>query len=242
MFNTILPILFTLIFILGLSCSAGGVLNYIGSNESSNAAITMGSGGRASVNVNLEMKIPLVVATGIFDTNGTNISSFFSGTNSLFPGRSTFTSSESAGILVNDESDLRSKFFLNLQNNDDRLHSKDIHSDLPSQDILIKGAVFTNSPSSNISIATDANVIVLSGGTGKAPQVSLRAVGGVPAGGPSSIATQRQPASGMVLDRAKRTNAGYARYVIVADFKESSIDASTHGEWNGGVTIMVTGL
>ncbi|HEY9886361.1 MAG TPA: hypothetical protein V6C96_03770, partial [Vampirovibrionales bacterium] len=80
------------------------------------------------------------------------------------------------------------------------------------------------------------NMIDFSGGTGKAPQVSLKMVAGVPG---ESQSRKNSPKSGIDIKNKLINDNGYARFVIVGDLDENSVDATTEGDWSGDFTVLI---
>lgn len=235
--------LILLLFTLQLPSLAGGVDSYVGNSSSTEAAISDGIGSSSSAVIRLDINIPTIIASGIYNTSGLNTNNLFATPASNFPGGTTFTAAESQGMLITSEGNLSSKFNLDLTLDPSVVIGHIVNSsNIPGQDLVIKGAAFTNSPSTNIGVYTSVNTMILTGGTGSPPQVALRTIGGVPGGGASAIAVQTSPATGLVLDSSKRNSLGYARYSIIADFSEASVDSTTQGDWSGDFTITVTGI
>jgi hypothetical protein len=225
--------------------NAGGVQSYSGTNPSATAAISSGSGSLSSATINLEVKIPNITNVAIYDANGAINTAVFNNPTANFPGGTTFIVSESQGSLIANEGDLKSKFDLDLSQSADAaliLLQMGNLADTPTQDLLIKGAIFSNNPTANIKVSTDINTLILAGGTGSSPQLDLRLLGGVPGGGAAAITKQDLSLSGMVLTSAHRNANGYGRFALIVDVRESSIDVTTNGSWTGGFTLTVIEL
>ncbi len=227
---------------------AGGVASYTGNVSTSGAGVASGTGNSATAVINLDFKVPNFMALGVFDTAGANTNPIFSSPATSFPGGTTFTAAESSGILALSEGNLNSKFDLDgTTSTTDAatiVNAMNTTTDSTSQDIIIKGAVYTNAPAATtLTLTTSANTITMTGGTGAAPVYALRALGGVPGGGAAAISTQTAPSTtGLSLTGARRNASGYARYAIVGDLSESSVDLTTRGNWTGSVTITLTGI
>ena len=201
-----------------------------------------------TVTVTLTYSVPNVMALGVYDVNGQSNEGLFTDPSASFPGGSTFTAAESGGVLLANESNVNSKFDL-----DGTTSSTDANTiltkmtqttNVPSNDILIKGAVFTNASSSpTLRLRTNTSQITLTGGTGTAPRIDFSALGGVPGGAAGAKNSTTNPsATGLQITTARRNSLGYARFVIVGDYRESTIDFTTKGNWTGNLTLTLTGL
>ncbi|MDX1920189.1 MAG: hypothetical protein SFU25_05575 [Candidatus Caenarcaniphilales bacterium] len=235
--KTILVFMVTLI--LSGSVIAGGVSNYTGNALSSGAAIATGTGNSASADLLLELKIGSYIALGVYDTNGNISNPIFSSNQSNFPTGSVF--STYGTVLLNAESSLASKFDLDgttsTLDQSKIVNAMLVNSDLPSEDILIKGAIYSNLPAStNISISTSQNSIQLAGGNGNAPVIKFRGLAGTPS---AAIDSSESLGTDPISLQNKRNSKGYARFVIVGDLDESSVDLSTQGNWYGSLTIRI---
>ncbi len=241
--STLLVLAVTTLF--SFKANAGGVGSYAGNVTNSGAAISSGSGSSASTVVNLEFKVPNFMALGVYGSSGSISNPIFASPANNFPSGTTFTASESNGVLLANESNLNSKFDIDgINSSSDAqviLNAINANASATSQDVIIKGAVFTNAPSSTtLYLTTNTNSVTLTGGTGSAPVYTLRSVGGVPGG---SITTQNTPATGgLSLTGSRRNSNGYARYAVVGDLSETSVNSSTKGNWTGTITISLTGL
>lgn len=233
-----------LVFMVALTLSnsviAGGVSNYTGNVSTVGAAISAGPGNPASANLLIELKIGSYIAMGVYDTNGSISNPIFSSPDNNFPSGSTFNPYGS--VLLSAEGSLASKFVLDgtISNLDQKkiVNAMLVGSDQPSEDILIKGAIYSNLPAStNISISTSSNSIQLAGGTGSQPIVNLRGLAGTPSSG--SVDSSQTLASNPINIQNRRNQKGYARFVIVGDLDESTIDLSTQGNWYGSLTVRI---
>jgi hypothetical protein len=242
----VLQILFLFTVILCSPVIAGGIVGYTGNISNANAGVSQSAGSNATASMTVDFKVPVLMGVGTYDTTGVNSNVIFASSVTNFPGGSTFTAAESGGVLVTNEGNLSSKFDLDFSLPADAalmVFQMGSAPDTPSQDLIIKGAVFTNAAAATtITVTTNVNTLVLTGGSGSAPQVALRSMGGVPGGGPGAIVTQMSPALGLGISGAQRNTNGYARYAVVGDVKESSIDMTTIGNWTGSFTVSVTGI
>lgn len=236
-------IVFTLLFLLNswTSCFAGGVSSYTGNLSTSNVSINRSSGS-ASANLNLEFKVSKILALGIYDSTGNINNPIFNSPIDNFPSGSIFP--VTGNTLIQSESDLVSKFDIDATSSSDDaaliINAINSNSEIRSQDVLIKGAIFTNlAPSANLRLRTSSNQIVFSGGTGTAPRMRLRLVAGIPN---VSTATSTNPQSGVILNGARRNANGYARFAIVGDLRENQLNSSTNGNWIANMTISLIRL
>lgn len=227
---------------------AGGVGSYTGNVSSTNAGISSGAGSSATAVINLDFRVPTFMGLGVYSTAGANSSILFANPTSNFPAGTTFTAAESGSVLLSNEGNLNSKFDLDgVASTTDAatiINAINATSATSSQDIIIKGATFTNAAAATtLTLTTSANSVTMSGGTGTAPVYVFRAVGGVPGGGAAGIQSQTAPfTTGLALSSARRNANGYSRFAIVGDLSETSVDTTTRGNWTGSLTITLTGI
>lgn len=200
------------------------------------------STGNAIASLNLGFSITKVIALGIYDSTGNINNPIFDDPMGNFPSGSLFPVTGST--LIQAESDLVSKFDLDATSSSADaaliINAINTNSDTNSQDVLIKGAIFTNLASSvNLRISTNTNQITFSGGTGSAPRMRLRAIVGVPN---VSTTTSTNPQSGITITGSRRNANGYARFAIIGDLRESQVDTSTNGNWSANMTISLVSL
>ncbi len=237
-----------LLFGFSLSAQAGGVASYTGTVSTAGAGISSGAGSSATAVINMDFRVPNFMAIGVYDASGVNSNIVFSTPATNFPGGTTFTAAESGTVLLSNESNLNSKFDLDgtasVTDATTILNAINATTASSSQDITIKGAVFTNAAAATtLTLTASANSITLTGGTGAAPTYAFRAVGGVPGGGASAIITQTSPATtGLALTNARRNANGYSRFAVVGDLSEASVDITTRGNWTGSLTLTLTGI
>lgn len=237
-------ITFTLLFLLNswTCCFAGGVNSYSGNIATAGSAINQ-STGSALASLNLEFKVSKILAIANFDETGNINNPIFANPSSNFPAGTLFPVAGS--ILINAENNLNSKFDLDATSSSADaaliINAMNSSSDTNSQDILIKGALFTNYPSSTtLRLYTSTSQIIFTGGTGTAPRMQFRAIGGIPNG---SITTTTIPSFiGLLLNGARRNSNGFSRFAIIGDLRESTIDTSTNGDWSANLTISVVAL
>jgi hypothetical protein len=234
--------------IAGLSAHAGGVASYTGTVSTAGAGISSGAGSSATAVINMDFKVPNFMAIGVYDVSGANSNVIFSAPATNFPGGTTFTAAESGTVLLSNEGNLNSKFDLDgtasVADATTIINAINATSATSSQDITIKGAVFTNAAvATTLTLTTSANSVTLTGGTGSAPTYVFRAVGGVPGGGATAINTQAAPSTtGLALTGARRNANGYARFAVVGDLSETSVNLTTKGNWTGSLTLTLTGI
>ncbi|MDX1920191.1 MAG: hypothetical protein SFU25_05585 [Candidatus Caenarcaniphilales bacterium] len=220
---------------------AGGVTGYTGNVSTTGAGIAAGTGNTASAAVQLEFKVGRFIALGVYNTAGSIANPIFATPATNFPAGTTFAAV--AGITAA-ESSLASKFDLDGTTSvPDQLtivNAINATSDAASQDITIRGAVYSNLPASTaMSVSLSADTVTLTGGTGSAPVYVFRGVAGIPGG----VTTTSTTPSTTPLALANRRNAnGYARFALVGDLRESTVDLTTDGNWTGTVTISLNGL
>lgn len=230
------------------SAFAGGVGSYTGNVSSTTAGISSGAGSTATAVVNMDFRVPTFMGLGVYSTAGANSSVLFSAPATNFPGGTVFTAAESGSVLLSNEGNLNSKFDLDgTTSTTDAatiINAINATTATSSQDIIIKGATFTNAAAATtLTLTTSANTITLTGGTGSAPVYAFRAVGGVPGSGAAGIQSQTTPSTtGLALTSARRNANGYSRFAIVGDLSETSVDTSTRGNWTGSLTITLTGI
>ncbi|HEY9886724.1 MAG TPA: hypothetical protein V6C96_05620 [Vampirovibrionales bacterium] len=224
--------------------SAGGVTGYTGNVSTDNAGVAKGNGNTAAANIRLEFNVARFVAIGVYDTAGSINHPIFSNPSANFPGGSAFAADGTA--LLSAESDLSSKFdldgVLNLADQQTIVDAMNATSDTASQEIIIKGAVFTNLPGAtavSVGLDVDSMTLTSAGGTGSAPVYNFRAIGGVPGATPNVTTA---PSTTPIDLQNKRNANGYARFAIVGDLDESSVDLTTDGNWEGTLTISLNGL
>lgn len=222
--------------------SVGGVVGYTGNISNNGAGVSAGNGNASSGNLRIEFNINRYVAVGIYDTTGTINSPLFSTPSNNFPAGALFAADQS--ILVQNEINTASKFDLNGINSvDDQtliINAMNSQQDVMSDDLYIRGAIYSNIPTANeLIVSTDKDSLTLTGGTGSAPVYNFRSIAGIPSG----ISSKSQaPFTTPVGLGNKRNNKGFARFTIVGDLDESSVDLTTNGNWTGNVTIVVSGL
>lgn len=226
---------------------AGGVGGSFGNVSSTAAAISSGSGSSATVDINLDFKTPTFMGLAVYSSSGNNTNFLFSNPSSNFPGGTTFTAAESGGILLNNEGNLNSKFDLDgvasITDAATIINATNALSATPSQDIIIKGATYTNAAIlTTLILTTSTNSVMLGGGSGTSPVYVFRAICGVPGGGASAINSQPTPAAGLILPSARRNVNGYSRFAIVGDLIETTVNSTTKGNWIGSFTITLTGI
>ncbi|MDX1920190.1 MAG: hypothetical protein SFU25_05580 [Candidatus Caenarcaniphilales bacterium] len=220
---------------------AGGVTGYTGNVSTTGAGVAAGNGNTASAAVQLEFKVGRFIALGVYNTAGSIANPIFATPATNFPGGTTFAAVPS---FITAESNLASKFDLDGTTSvPDQLtiiSAMNASSNASSQDINIKGAVYSNLPASTaMSVSLSADTVTLTGGTGSAPVYVFRGVAGVPGGATVTSATP----STTPLALANRRNAnGYGRFTFVGDLNETSVNLTTDGNWTGTVTISLNGL
>ncbi len=191
--------------------SGAGVTGYTGNVESTNAGVASGSGNSASATVQMDVNVDDMLAIGVYDTSGANASGIFSTPSDDF----TNANGLMTGSATNPaETDLNSKFALDgtttIADMQTIVTAMQASSDASSDDLLIKGATFTNS-SSTMTLTASANSLTLTGGTGTAPQFDFRLSVQDPGGSGTTGSTT--PASGVSYSTAISPN-GYIRYVL----------------------------
>jgi hypothetical protein len=235
---------------------AGGVDGYTGNVSSVGAAISSGAGATADAAVTLDFVVPTYIALGLYDTGGANANAIFSNPAANFPNGTTFTTADNSGILLFDEGDLASKFDINgVDSNADSqtiMNAINLTADTPSQDVIIKGATFSNVDFgvTTLYLSTSVDSIILAGGQGSAPTYVFRGIVGVPgAVNTDSVAPNTTPitlnnlnTSNLYNGDPATENDGYARFSIIGDLSEASVDRTTKGAWTGSFTISLTGL
>jgi hypothetical protein len=236
---------------------AGGVDGYTGNVSSVGAAISSGVGATADAAVTLDFVVPTYIALGIYDTGGTNSNPIFSNPAANFPNGTTFTTVDNvnANILLFDEGDLASKFDINgIDSNTDSqtiMNAINLTNDTPSQDVIIKGATFSNVDfaGTTLYLSTSTDSLQLQGGQGSAPIYVFRALVGLPSSGNSyslspntSLLSIGMSSFTNVGDSEYFAEPGYSRFVVVGDLSEASVDRTTKGAWTGSFTISLTGL
>jgi hypothetical protein len=234
--------------LLGISSAfAGGVASYTGTVSSTNAAISSGAGSSAVATINLDFRVPNFIGLGVYDTAGANANALFSSPGTAFT-TTTFTAAESVSILTANETNLNSKFDLDgTTSTTDAttiMNAINATANAASQDIIIKGATFTNAAAATpLSLATSVASVTMTGGTGSAPIYALRSIGGIPGAGATAINTSTTPnTTPLSLTSARRTAGGYSRFAIVGDLSETSVTSATKGNWTGSFTITLTGI
>lgn len=220
---------------------AGGVTSYNGNLSTSGAAVASGVGNSATAAAQLEFKVGRFIVLGVYNTAGSNANPMFSAPAANFP--AGFTFSALPGFITT-ESNLSSKFELDgINSTIDQatiIHAMNAGSNTLSQDINIKGAVYSNLPvSANMYVILSADAITLTGGTGAAPVYTFRGVAGIPGG---TITSTNTPFSTPLNLANRRNSLGYARYTFIGDLDETSIDLNTDGNWTGSVTVNLNGL
>lgn len=240
-----------LIFLLMLPLNhaiAAGVTGYTGNVSNTGAGVSTGLGVNANASVNISYSVPNVMALGIYNSLGSNADGLFSSPTASFPGGTTFTSAESLGILVQSETNLNSKFDLDgTTSSADTtaiINLMQTSTNVASQDFLIKGALYTNAPASTtLRVITSTNTLTLSGGTGLAPRIDFRLLGGLPGGSGATKSSDTTPSTGGIsITNARRNSSGFARIVLVGDIRENTVNTSTKGNWTGTFTLTLTGL
>ncbi|MDX1920192.1 MAG: hypothetical protein SFU25_05590 [Candidatus Caenarcaniphilales bacterium] len=222
-------------------CFAGGVGSYTGNIWGLDSALNQANGNTLA-GINLGFNINKVVALGVFDSSGSINNPIFANPTTNFPNGSLFP--VSGTTLIQAETNLVSKFDLDALNSSADaaliINAMNRTTDINSQDVLIKGAIFTNYPSStSLRLRTNTNQIVFSGGTGTAPRMALRAIAGVPN---VSTTTTTNPQTGLTLNGSRRNANGFARFAIVGDLRESQVNTTTNGNWTANITISLTSL
>lgn len=220
---------------------AGGVTSYSGNLSTSGAAIATGVGNSATAAAQLEFRVGRFIVLGVYNTAGSNANPMFSTPANNFPGGFTFSALPG---FITSEPNLSSKFELDgITSTTDQvtiIQAMNAASNTLSQDINIKGAVYSNLPiSANMYVILSADAITLTGGTGAAPVYRFRGVAGVPGGAITSTTT---PFTSPLNLANRRNSLGYARYTFIGDLDETSIDLNTDGSWTGSVTVNLNGL
>ncbi len=235
-------VLFVCTFCFGWSqvTQAAGVVYSSGNVSNTNASL--GTGGSTVMTVTVDLNMPRYYGLGVYDVNGVQANSLFTNGASTFL-QPTFNVNQTAGVLLVNEGNLRSKLALDGINSvpDSVIIANAViaPNSIRTNDYLIKG-IFYKSTTDAFITGLNATTITMTGGVGLAPQIGFRRVVGLP--GTNTFTATNTPGGSQTIPRTRFNASGYSRFVISGDLDESTVNNTTRGNWTGNMTISLLAL